>query len=138
MWEIEEVRGVNEWTTALKIGVICILAVGLISVAVTFVFTGTLIEDNVKENVEAAYDTNDELYKFDNVWLDRQSAFNFACSCIDKDVILKIDSAIGGINTIDLYSSDVRKNIEDCVDRDRFKVKISESGGKTTVFLSRG
>ena len=27
MWEIEEVRGLNEWTTALKIGVICILAV---------------------------------------------------------------------------------------------------------------
>ena len=138
MWEIEEVRGLNEWTTALKIGVICILAVGLISVAITFAFTGTLIEGNVKENVEAAYDTNDELYKFDNVWLDRQSAFNFACSCIDKDVILKIDSAIGGINTIDLYSPDVRKNIEDCVDRDRFKVKISESGGKATVFLSRG
>ena len=138
MWEIEEVRGLNEWTTALKIGVICILAVGLISVAVTFAFTGTLIEGNVKENVEAAYDTNDELYKFDNVWLDKQSAFNFACSCIDKDVILKIDSAIGGINTIDLYSPGVRKNIEDCVDRNRFKVKISESGGKTTIFLSRG
>lgn len=128
----------NEWTTALKIGVICILAAGLISVALTFAITGTLIEGGVKEGIESVYDTSDELYKFDNVWLDRQSAFNFACSCIDKNVILKIDSAIGTVNTVDLYSPDVRKNIEDCVDRDRFKVKITENSGRTTVFLSRG
>lgn len=138
MWEIEGVSGLNEWTTALKIGVICVLTVGLISVAAAFAFTGTLIEGSVKGSIEPAYNTSDELYKFDNVWLDRQSAFNFACSCIEKNVILRIDSAIGGINAIDLYSPNVRKNIEDCVDRDRFKVQITENSGKITVFLSRG
>lgn len=103
----------NEWTAVLKTGLVCILAVGLIGAALAFVFTGTLIESNVKENVNTVYDTTDELYKFDNVWLDGESAFNFACSCIGKNVSLKIYTASGGLEEISLDSPSVRKTIEE-------------------------
>lgn len=128
----------NEWTTALKIGVVCVLAAGLISVSVVFVITGIFVEENVKDSVISAYDTSDELYKFDNVWLDKESAFNFACSCIGKSVSLKIDTAASGLEEISLDSPNVRKKIEDCIDRERFKVKIITVSDKITVFLDRG
>lgn len=125
----------TEWQSVIKIGLAGLLVMGLIVVGITFFVSGEIVKEITEDKVNIVPNFIDDIYSFNGKYLDKESAFNFACNCIDKSVVLKINSINSGIKQVDLTSSKVRKNIESLVDRDRFKIIVTEDLGMVTITM---
>lgn len=128
----------SEWSMPIKVCFVCFLIAGIISIAIEFVIIGEIFIQNINTNISNVLYSEEELLEFDGIWLDKESSFNLACNCINKPVLLKINTLNSGIIDIDLSAPNIRKNIEKNIDRERFRIKVSEIAGYITVFLDKG
>lgn len=127
----------SEWTTTLKISFAIGLLIGLIGFSVSFIITGNFMKLKVIGQISESTDISDEFYQFNERWVDQKTALLFTYSCIGKPIELKVNTQEKGSINVDLSNSNIRRDLEKIIDRNRFYIKISQNN-KIVVFLDKG